>query len=474
MPAVTWRRVMWVTMVAVVAVLAVGCGGQAISGPRAVARSSAGAVTSRLGAAAFVAFPAVATDGADGFDAVWTGGPGITTAHWSTAARTWSSATPLSGGIPGQSTALVAGSASGGAAVVWTVGSVDRAPAIQARYRAALSSAWQQTATLYSSGSESVDSPQVGMDDRGDAVAVWVTSGGAIDLAEHPAGAGAWLPRVTVTTDRRAGNGLVFAVSAGGTLALAWEHHLSGGRGDRSRSRLDVKVRPVGSRGWLQTLSLGAEGEPTLQGDASTYIPSPSLASNARGSVFVAWPWPHRGTFYPRAAVLTPDSRWRTPHLVSLPHPGITPVIAGDDRGVATVLWQSYSPSKAGPGELEQADLSPQARLLAIHQLGLGGIPVIAADGTGDVVATWGESTAAFRPAGHRWCPKLSLGRSSEAQVAIAPNGIAQVIWHRESETIAARTLTACHTSAQPLHAGERNISAPGLPRTTHQGHRLL
>jgi hypothetical protein len=212
-----------------------------------------------------------------------------------------------------------------------------------------------------------------------------------------------------------------------------------------SRNRLYIKAKPANSRSWLQTVNLGAEGAPTLQGNASTFIPSPSIAINARGSVFVAWQWPHHGTFYPRAAVLTPAGHWRTPRLTFLPHPGITPVIAADNRG-ATVLWQTYSPSTPGSVALEQAGLSPRARPLATRRLGVGGIPVIAANRTGDLVADWGSSTVAMRPAGHRWCPKLSLGHSTEAQVAIAPNGVAQVIWDHASQTIEARTLTVCRT----------------------------
>lgn len=132
---------------------------------------------------------------------------------------------------------------------------------------------------------------------------------------------------------------------------------------------------------------------------------------------------------------------------MSLPQPGLVPVIAADDRGFATIVWEATS----GRGATAVADLSPRGRVLAVRRLSAGGTPLIAADGNGDLVATWGVNpVAAFRPAGQRhWCPPISLHQSPEVQVAIAPDGIAQVIMHRGSDiqynaAVQARTLTRC------------------------------
>jgi hypothetical protein len=72
--------------------------------------------------------------------------------------------------------------------------------------------------------------------------------------------------------------------------------------------------------------------------------------------------------------------------------------------------------------------------------------------------------------------PKLGLGRSTEAQVAIAPDGVAQVIRHRASDiqtntAIHARTLTALprlstHTALRraSVRSAERSLSYAERP----------
>ena len=410
-----------------------------------------------MGSAAVPAYPEVAADGSAGFDAVWADRR-VMTAHWSAQTRTWTRATALSGRVSLQTApAELAASPSGAAAAVWTVGSPGEAQAIAARYRARANGAWQPRATLFSSRTQSVYSPQVGVDGHGIAYAVWRVVGGAIDLAEHPAGARSWSRRVTLVTDPKAGSdgfrgGPVLAVSPAGTLAIAWEHTLAEGPEAPSRGLLYVKVRPAGSASWLPTLNLGAEGEVAGAGEGpgGPYTLGPRIALNRRSTVFVVWQWPHRGAFYPRAAVLARAGGWRKPRLVSLRRPGINPVIAADGRGSATVLWES-SNAQGVSTQIEQADLSPKLRVVRVGSLRGGGVPpVIAANGRGDLVATWGDpSAAALRPARRGWCRPVALGASTEAQVAIAPDGVAQVIWHRGSDRrpvtpILARTLTRC------------------------------
>lgn len=72
--------------------------------------------------------------------------------------------------------------------------------------------------------------------------------------------------------------------------------------------------------------------------------------------------------------------------------------------------------------------------------------PRLAADGRDDLAGVWGA--AAYRPAGQPWCPPTELRSASEGySVAIAPGGVAQVIWDYELGThgvVRARALTSC------------------------------
>lgn len=228
---------------------------------------------------------------------MWDGDKGVMSASLSAPGDTWSKPSPLAGRIAEQSGVQLAGSPSGATAVVWANGSTGVA---QARYRISAQGAWQPTTTLFSSRRWAVSNPEVGVDDRGDAFAVWQVGNGAIDVAEHLASADSWMPPTTVVQNPRAGL-LGFAVGPSGTLALAWTRYLRGGIQDPGQSQLYVSVRPPGQATWRSARHLGAAGTEMLQNDGPPpFFSGPQVAVDTRGSVFVVWQWPHHGTFYPR------------------------------------------------------------------------------------------------------------------------------------------------------------------------------
>lgn len=392
--------------------------------------------SSTLGASVFPGYPAVAADGTQGFDAVWADRK-ITTAHWSAATRRWTTAVALPGSLPGQWEPQVAASASGAAAIVWTQGPSSQPQEVKASYRPAGASAWPTPVTVFATslGNGVSEIPQVGMDSRGDAFAAWATSH-VVYVSEHPATASAWSTPVMVPHA-----GLqAFAVSADGALVAVWET-LRGGLSSPAVGRVYAMIKPPGRASWQPPLDLGAAGDYTLQGDAWIFQPQPRVAINGHGTVFVVWQWPHKNTFYPRVATLRAFDDWRTTRSVSLPSAGRDPVIAADDHGDATVLWN------AAHG-IEDADLSPNGRLLASRNLGSGGDARLVSDARGDLAGVWTD--AAVRPTGHRWCPGIRLKAAEDDwAVAIDPNGVGQVVWEHSpggdrGNVILARTLSAC------------------------------
>lgn len=437
-----------VVVVAVVGAL-VEAGAFASSGPlRRVVLGTAPAVADPV-------FPAVAADGSMGFDAIWLGhGSVITAAHWSAATGRWSPAVALSGaehlGVEGLEAGLVAGAPNGDAAGVWqgTTGAGPDYPlpsVLQARYRATPTGPWQPMITLASGRPVSGFgfTPELGMDAKGDAFVVWGAAHG-LKLAEHAAGAATWSPPTVV---RNAGSDS-FAVSANGTLALLWEESVQGSYSGPARARLYVKVKPAG-RPWLPTVSLGQTGVYNLQGDASDAFYSPRLTINGSGIVYATWQWPHDGTLVTRVGILGPGRKWRHPRYVTLPGSAEDPAIAADDHGTATVLWEA--PQRGDPSlPVKVADISSRGRLLDVRTLGPGGgneDPSIVADGRGDVVAQW-DAAAGQRVVGQRrWCPRVNVSNDAWTNVAIAPDGIAQVLVYTagSKQQIQAITLRACH-----------------------------
>jgi hypothetical protein len=413
---------------------------------------SSGARSVVLGSAFGPAYPDIAADGSLGFDAVWTDSDTvIVTAHWSSATGQWTSPRPLSDRV-GQSQARVAASASGAAAAIWYVdSSVSPVGTVQASYRPSAARGWQRAVMLGSSSAVIPVSAQVAMDRQGDAFAAWIVRGRGVVMAEHPAGAGAWSSPVTVEPDRRAGGyaslPLALAVSPAGTVALVWERYRSGSTlcctSAGTNDDLFVAVRPAGSSAWRTRLGLGLDGAASGQDDVDPYWYGPRVAVNARGTVFVAWQWPHAGDYYARVAVIDPSDSWREPRFVALPGPGRNPTVAADDRSFSTVMWDS--------NRLQAADLSPSALILDVRRVpGGGSYPQLAADGLGDLAGAWGAT--AVRPGGHRWCPAVPLRAAWEGyNVAIAPDGVGQVVWDNELEAgrvghgvVQAHTLAPC------------------------------
>ncbi len=113
---------------------------------------------------------------------------------------------------------------------------------------------------------------------------------------------------------------------------------------------------------------------------------------------------------------------------MTLPGAGLQPTITAGADGYSTVVWAAGNSS----GVLRAADLSPTARMVDIHRVpGSGSTPRLAENGKGDLAGAWGA--AAYRPAGHQWCPATGLRAASEGySVAIAPTGVGEVIWDYE------------------------------------------
>jgi hypothetical protein len=208
-----------------------------------------------------------------------------------------------------------------------------------------------------------------------------------------------------------------------------------------SKDRLYLRVKPAEKTSWLRRFRLGTDGAESGQDDAAIFQYGPRVAVNVHSTLFVTWQWPHKGHYYARVSILTAHGDWHKPRSVVLPGIAGDPVIAGDDTGNATVLWE-------GAKAIEEADLSPSARVLSTRSLGGGGDPRLVSDSHGDIAGVWGA--AGVRPAGRTWCPRARLRAAGEDwAVAMTPSGVAQVLWDhwpggRRSDVILARTLTPC------------------------------
>lgn len=251
---------------------------------------------------------------------------------------------------------------------------------------------WQAPVTLSSSASG--DSPKVGVDARGDGIAVWSEAVGSTSPGNSS-----------------------FVVNAA--------------------------FRPAGG-GWQTPVKIAAaSGTSVPFGVAS---PAPSVAVDPRGDAVVVWT--SRPSFYAglvEAAVKPAGGSWGQPVAVSrggeFPAGGVQ--VAIDRRGNALVVWWS---APLGIRAAFRRVGGPWDKPTTVSPGGPYGLPTgLAFDTRGNAIAVWarayrtsirtarGAIQAAFRPVGHGWRKPVDVGPanliSGDPDVAFDRRGNATVVW---------------------------------------------
>jgi len=315
--------------------------------------------------------------------------------------------------------------ARGGALVVWAGFTTSGAGVIRAASRTA-GGGWQRPIVLdrlY--GGE----PQVALDQRGNATAIWAacSAGCAIRVAFKPAGR-PWRKPATIGS----GLGAALALDAKGDAIAVWTNLL----GNRAGYLVQSAFRPA--RGsWRRPVTIGRGGE--------SY--APRVAADARGDTIAVWANAARpGECCPttvQAAFRPAGGVWR--HAVTLQHNkgGTGDVqLALGTLGTATAVWVAN-----GPGATVQVASRPAGGSWgapipiatstgAIDSLGLG------VDMRGNALATWwvveGDVQAAIGSPEGLWQPPISLGGGAPPQfqgaigvadVAVDSQGNAVFVW---------------------------------------------
>lgn len=170
--------------------------------------------------------------------------------------------------------------------------------------------------------SQNSQSPQLAMNEAGDAVAGWTVVGGGIQAAVRPAGSD-WSPRQDVSA------------TEGGTPALAIDSSANGfalwqGNGSAEKV-LQVAMRPPG----------GSWSAPEDLSDEATTFQSYDLDANAAVGVVATWTRSPSATSHEvQAAVRPSGGSWSAPEEISTPaeNSGL-PQLGFDAEGNAIVIW---------------------------------------------------------------------------------------------------------------------------------------
>ena len=357
----------------------------------------------------FYAVPAIALDGAGNAIAVWTGMNAIVAARYSATAGAWGPVATLATAVyPGDP--RVAVDASGNALVVWgdsgrikivrflagsqtwgppveiadgylpqiavdqagnaivlsVRGTVD-AQAVRAMRYSASSGTWGSAIDLVPMR-QLIDTPQIGFDVAGNAIAMWAGTTGSTFLVQTTRYAVATEEWGTPTTLGPAAGptlgGVELAVAPAGDAVVAWS--ASGGVARASRYHASTGT-------WSSPADVSQPGVGAAVFD---------VALDARGSATAVWTEADRSVHAARNT--TSSTSWSVPATISTP--GVVtffPQVATDGMGNATVAWGTGSSPcppacsgfvqstrwSAAPGRPRITGVIPSQGALEIHFL---------------------------------------------------------------------------------------------------------
>lgn len=368
------------------------------------------------------------------------GAPGVLTCASAGAAATWLAPSSLSasgGGTVGN-TALAADPKGDAVSVWWREG-----VGIESAFRLAETPSWSAPATVSTPG-QKAETPQVGIDAQGDALAVW--QGGSeekVEASVSPASSGLWQTPVAISPEGGGSLRPQVAVDARGDAVAVWSYpYPEGSPSAVVNDTIQAAVRPAVAGEWEPAAWVSELGKAP---DKNRFSKAPHVAIDAEGEAVTVWEDQASESASVvhnliEAAVKPPNSpTWGPP--VVLAEAGRQSRVAMDARGDAVAVW-------LGPGGLYSAALPassstwqpavPVSTTEAEH-------PHVGMDSLGDAVVAWesiGAATntvqAAVQPAGAAWGAPANLSEPVEyghgyptlnPSVAIDAKGSAAATW---------------------------------------------
>jgi hypothetical protein len=275
--------------------------------------------------------PQVAVNGSGVAIAVWTrrnGLEGVIQAARRTAAGAWPQEQSLSASAGESSSPSVAVDARGNAIAVWRrqVGSMWAVEAATCQ----ANGTWQAPRTVAVGDGEVREELRVAFDGKGNAIAAWarrLRSGDTIVEASSRPARGSWQAPELLSAPTGTASSPQIALDRRGTAFAVWMRVLSGGF-----TVIQSAVRPVG----------GAWRRPEDVSSSASQALSPDLAVSARGDALVAWKALSQGIGSVQAAVRTAgSSRWQAPESLSSANGNAQDVqVTMDPRGSAVAVWR--------------------------------------------------------------------------------------------------------------------------------------
>jgi len=371
----------------------------------------------------------------------------------------------------------------GDAVAIWArrAGEQSTSPlVVESAARAAGAERWSAPLTLSDPG-QSAFAPQIAVDPRGDAVAVWVRLDGPaptgreiVEGASLPAGATRWSAPQRLSEPGQNASGLDVAIDPAGNAVAVWRRE--DGATPTSHRIVESAKLAAGAAQWSATRKLSEPGQDAIE---------PRVALDPAGNAVAVWARSDGAHLVVESAGLPAGaSGWTAPRKVSeAGQDAGEPDVAVDGSGVARAVWVRDSGAQPSRELVESAVLAAGASAWSkpekVSEAGRdGAAPRLDLGDRGDAVAVWkgldrtrpGDVPATVEGAVLRvgaagWSAPQRLsapGRNAgQPQIAVGADGDAVAIWEG---TDAAGTLveSAALLRGAAAWSQPQALSAPG------------
>ncbi len=307
------------------------------------------------------------------------GTPGVLTCASAGASATWLVSSSLApSGIVGNT--VLATNPKGEVVSVWWREGVG----VESAFRLAETPGWSAPSTVSIPG-QIADNPEVGIDEHGDAVAVWQHgTEGNVEAATRPSSSGIWQAPVAISPEGGSWLRPQVAVDEGGDAVAVWSSpYPEGSPRAVVNDTIQAASKPVGASEWEPAVWVSEFGKAPSD---KRFSMAPQVAIDAEGEAVAVWEdqVENPSDVVVEASVKLPGSKtWGSPVVLS--KNAWRPQVAMNARGDAVAVW-------TGGGGLYSATLSassstwqppvPVSTIQAEH-------PHVAIDAQGDAVAAW-------------------------------------------------------------------------------------
>jgi hypothetical protein len=443
------RRRHRIALLTAVAALAAAAAAVAAGDATTSAGGVAGQPTTISSSSGYAMEPALSV-GADGADiAAWTQDLGsdpatdeVVLASRESLTSPWSTPVVVSDKSEGPDEPVLAEDASGAAVLAWveadvTPGSNDVAQSIEAMTRASATAPWTTPVSISPAGTDPF-APEVGIDARGDVIAIWTDGAGTnppIEAASGDATTGAWGQSQQLAAGRQGGADPQLAVNGDGDALVTWQrqtsHLLTHGRLVPTLHEAEMAIdRPAGAP-WPAAQVIGRFTEEQILPGGNIWAPlTASAVLDGHGDATVIWQTLHGDSSLLEVAHRTAGRPWHVATTLATVNDAEA-AIGTDTRGDLTATWTNAKGRLVAATSHNGTDWSAPTAIPGVTDATVYWLTVSA---NGEALVTWlgahAKVTVATRAhAGSTWSRPTALAKGGFPQAGIHADGSATLIW---------------------------------------------